>query len=161
MAAPRAGWHHDAMRFDRTSGATLLELLLTLLILSCIAAGGALALRRGLEAYAARAARDSMAAAVSRARALALTNGTARLLVDPAAARLWLEAPHGVAVGDPVRLGDVFGVTLAADQHTGGVIVLEFDGLGIGRVASRTFRIRRGATEARLTLSSYGRPRRW
>ena len=67
----------------------------------------------------------------------------------------------GPAVDDPVRLGDAFGVTLAADQHAGGVIILEFDGLGIGRVASRTFRIRRGATEARLTLSSYGRPRRW
>jgi prepilin-type N-terminal cleavage/methylation domain-containing protein len=142
-------------------GSSLPELLITLLILSAIAAIGAIALRRGLEVYAARAARDSMAAAVGKARALALANGAARLVVDPGTAAVWIEAPPGSRAGDALRLGDVFGVTVAADQHAGGVVTLEFDALGFGRVASRTFRIRRGSTEARLTLSSYGRPRRW
>ncbi|MGH7551692.1 MAG: pilus assembly FimT family protein [Longimicrobiales bacterium] len=142
-------------------GSTLPELLITLLILSVIAAIGAIALRRGLEVYAARAARDSMAAAVGKARSLALASGAARLVVDPGAASVWVEAPPGMRAGDALRLGDVFGVTVEADQHTGGVVVLEFDALGLGRVASRTFRLRRGSTEARLTLSSYGRPRRW
>jgi prepilin-type N-terminal cleavage/methylation domain-containing protein len=142
-------------------GSTLLELLVTVLILSVIAAIGALALRRGLEVYAARAARDSMAAAVGQARSLAQAKGAARLVVDPGAASLWIEAPPGSRTGSALQLGDVFGVTVAADQHTSGVVVLEFDAHGLGRVASRTFRIRRGSTEARLTLSSYGRPRRW
>ncbi|MGH7507661.1 MAG: pilus assembly FimT family protein [Longimicrobiales bacterium] len=149
------------MRFERSPGATLPELILALLILSVITAGGVLALRRGLEQYGVRAARDSMASAVAKARTLALAHGGARLVVDPAIAAVWIEAPVGSRVGDALRLGDVFGVSVAADQNTGGPIVVEFDALGFGRIASRTFRLRRGSAEARLTLSSYGRPRRW
>ncbi len=161
MVLPRIRWHHDAMRFQRSSGASLPELLTTLLILSLVGVGGVIALRRGLEVYGVRAARDSMASAVAKARALALVRGEARLVVDPGAASVWIEAPSGSRVGDALRLGDVFGVSVAADQHTGGPIIIEFDALGFGRVASRTFRLRRGAAESRLTLSSYGRPRRW
>ncbi|MGH7575917.1 MAG: prepilin-type N-terminal cleavage/methylation domain-containing protein [Longimicrobiales bacterium] len=147
----------------RRPGVSLVELVVVLTILSVISAAGALALRRGLEVYGTRGARDSMASAVARARSLALANGAALLVVDPVAASLWIEAPPGVRSGEPLRLGDVFGVTVSADHHDAGdgPITLEFDGLGFGRVASRTFRIRRGSTESRLTLSSYGRPRRW
>lgn len=149
------------MSTERPSGMSLVELVVVLTILSVIAAAGALALRRGLDVYAARGARDSMSSAVARTRALALANGTALLVVDPAAAALWIEAPPGVRAGERLRLGDVFGVTLTADHHDAGPITLEFDGLGFGRIANHTFRIRRGSTEMRLTLSSYGRPRRW
>lgn len=145
----------------RPAGSSLLELLLVLTLLSSMAAAGVLALRRGIEVYAARAARDSMAAAAARARSLAVANGSARLVVDPSAASFWIEAPPGARAGDPVRLGDSFGVTVATEPHAGGVVVIDFDALGLGRIASRTFRLRRGSTETRLTLSSYGRPRRW
>lgn len=150
------------MSTERSSGMTLVELVVVLTILSVITTAGVLTLRRGLDAYAARGARDSMASAVARARALALANGAALLVVDAAAATLWIEAPPGIRAGERLRLGDNFGVTLSADHHEdGGPITIEFDGLGFGRIASRTFRIRRGSTEARLTLSSYGRARRW
>lgn len=140
---------------------SLVELVVVLSILSIIVGAGVPALRRGLEVYATRAARDSMAAVVARARALAFANGTSVVVVDAVAGSLWIEAPPGSRAGEALHLGEAFGVTLSADDHADELIQLEFDGLGFGRVASRTFRIRRGSTEARLTLSSYGRPRRW
>lgn len=165
MVLPRTTVHRDGMRREtsarRRTGSSLLELLVTLLLITLLVTGAATALRRGIETYAARAARDSMAALVARTRALALSNAGARLVVDPASATAWVEAPVGSPAGEPLRLGDIFQVTLTVDQHTGGLVSIDFDALAIGRVASRTFRVRRGEAEARLTLSSYGRPRRW
>jgi len=40
-------------------------------------------------------------------------------------------------------------------------VVLRFDALGVGRMTSRTFRVRRGSAEAGLTVATYGRVRRW
>jgi hypothetical protein len=91
---------------------------------------------------------------------LALSRGSARLAVDLAGDAVHIESPAGEAAEPRRELGAEFGVDIVVDQATAPVM-LDFDGLGVGRLANRTFRIRRGAAEARLTLSTYGRPRRW
>jgi hypothetical protein len=80
--------------------------------------------------------------------------------VDLAHASARIEAPVGL-IRETLHLGAGFGVQLVIDHATTSTVRLDFDALGLGRLANRTFRVRRGRHEARLTLSSYGRPRRW
>ena len=146
---------------DDRAGATLAELVLSLSILAW-AAGLALPRLAGArDEYAVRAARDAAAALVDRARLLAQLRGSARLRIDPGAAELRIEAPIGTAAGAPLLPGAEWGAALVIAGHGSGPVALDFDVRGLGRVASRTLQFRRGDREARLTLSAYGRVRRW
>ena len=71
-------------------------------------------------------------------------------------ARLEVLTPHGATFR--LELGD-----LEVDLLSPGRAVTElpFDALGLGRGATRTFVVRRGDRQARLTTSSYGRVKRW
>ena len=53
-------------------------------------------------------------------------------------------------------LGSQYGVTIELGRRAK-VAELHFDGLGLGRVASRTITLRRGQEEVQLVVSAYGR----
>lgn len=161
MDAPPPGPHSWSMRTDKArSGLTLLELLLYLCILAVLFGLAAPAAGRALDRLAVVAARDALSASLARARAAAVARGGARLVVDTEAGRCWVQAGPGI-VGTPLDLAREFRVRIVADGSAPNPVVLRFDALGIGRMTSRTFRLRRGSEEGRLTVSAYGRARRW
>lgn len=160
MVAPRSRRQHRTMnQVRRRHGATLTELIATLAILAIIAVIAAPRLRQASQAMATRAARDAAAAEIERARVLAMGRGSARVIVDPAASTLRVEAPPGLAAGSPLRL-EIYSATVSVDG-TAGTVSLDFNALGIGQSANRTIRFQRGAQESRISLSVYGRVRRW
>jgi type II secretory pathway pseudopilin PulG len=143
------------------AGASLAELVLSLAILSCTAAFATPRLAGARDEYAVRAARDAAAALVDRARLLAQLRGSARLVIDPALSEIRVEAPIGNPAATPLRPGAEWGAALSVAGGRVGAITLDFDAHGLGRLVNRTLQFRRGEHEARLTLSTYGRVRRW
>ena len=144
------------------SGTTLAELILVLALLAAAAGVASPRLVHARDEYAVRSARDATAALVDRARTLAQLRGSARLRIDPAAAEIRVEAPIGNPAGSPLFLRSDWGADVSiAGRGSTAPLDLDFDGRGLGRLANRTLRFRRGGQEARLTLSSYGRVRRW
>lgn len=144
----------------RRAGYTLADLIIALSLLGIIlgtAAPRALSLRSHT---AVRSARDAAASAIERARSLAVSRGTARIVVDPIAGTIVTEAPVGVIAGPTVRVGDASGVTLDAGS-AGRPVSIDFNALGLGMVASRTLTFAHGGVTAGLSISSFGRVRRW
>jgi type II secretory pathway pseudopilin PulG len=148
-------------RLRLRAGASLAELILSLAILTCAAAFATPRLAGARDEYAVRAARDAAAALVDRARLLAQLRGSARLSIDPVASEIRVEAPIGSATASPLRPGAEWGAALSVSGSRPGTVALDFDAHGLGRLANRTLQFRRGGREARLTLSTYGRVRRW
>lgn len=139
---------------------TLLELAFVLVLLGILLGLAYPPLKRTLDRAAVRGAQGALAAGVARARSVAVARGGAVLVVEPAAARFWVEA-GGEVVGTPTNLKVAYGASLSTDGTPAQRIAIRFDGLGIGRVANRTFHLRRGGAEANFTLSAYGRVRTW
>jgi hypothetical protein len=139
-------------------GTTLTELAIALVLIGVLATLVLVPFGRLLDRLAVAGARDAVAARVAQARVLAPTHGSARVVVEPGSGAVRVEAPIGSPASAGVDL-TAWGVAVAADGHA--AIELDFDGLGLGRMANRTLVFRRGAAEARLSLSIYGRPRRW
>lgn len=115
--------------------------------------------RHGLDAVRVRSARESAFGVAMRARSLAIAHGGANLVID-VRARTVSAVDESGTVAEQTSLSP-YDVDIFTDGSTSSRIVLRYDGLGIGRMASRTLRFRRGAAEAGLTFSSYGRIRRW
>jgi len=141
-------------------GVALPDLIITLAILAILAVIAAPRLQQASQAMAARAARDAAATEFERARVLALARGTARVIVDPASAELRVESPAGIPAAPPLRLG-AFATAVTVDGLASGTASLDFNAIGLGVSANRTIRFRRGQQESRLSLSLYGRVRRW
>lgn len=142
----------------RHPGTTLIELVVVLAVLAALLGVAVPASARWRDAAAVRAARDELAAGLARTRATAVSRGGAALILDPLVGRFWTVADRG-RTPEAVGLGDRYGVRV--DPGGDDLVVFRYDGLGIGRLASRTVRIRRGGAEAGLTVSAYGRARRW
>jgi len=140
------------------SGATLLELLVTLTLLGILYGLALPRARRGLDALRVRSARESAFGVAMRVRALAQARGGATLVIDVPAHTISAIDSQGIAA-ESVHLA-AFGVDILADGAADRVR-LRYDGRGIGRMASRTIRFRKGSVEAGLTFSSFGRVRRW
>lgn len=161
MEAPRAARYPRRMATSRSdSGSSFIELTLALCVVAVLLGLAVPALGAARDRFTVRAARDALAAGIARGRALAVVHGGAIVVVDPAAGRLWVEGGGGEVLGTPVDLARQFGVSISADGAEGPAR-LRFDAMGIGRLANRTFRIRRGRAEAGVTLSAYGRVRAW
>jgi hypothetical protein len=64
------------------------------------------------------------------------------------------------SVGRLVRLEEDLGVHVLLSGNRSAVEIA-FDALGLGRIASQTLRFRLESQEAGLTVSSFGRVRRW
>lgn len=144
-----------------SSGATLAELVLLLALLGMLLGVSYGPLVSGLDRLQARSARDVLAAAVARTRSLAVAHGGAVLVIEPPDGRFWVESVLGDTLVAPLYLRERYGVRIEVDGVATSRIMLRFDGLGIGRMTNRTFRIHRGRQVAQLTLSAYGRPRSW
>ena len=117
-------------------------------------AAGIPAARRSLDRMAVVGARESLVGLVVRTRAEALQRGGATLLVDPSVGRVRVQS--GTTIVDSLDLDAAFGVEVDIGTPAR-TAQLRFDGLGIGRVASRTIALRRGSAEAGIVVSSYGR----
>lgn len=143
------------------AGTTLAELILTISIMAAVAAFALPQLTGARDEYAVRAARDAAAALVDRTRSLAQLRGSGRVLVDPRASEIRIEAPIGTPVAGSLSPRAEWGAEVLLSGRPVGVLALDFDARGLGRLANRTLRFRRGDREARLSLSTYGRVRRW
>ncbi len=137
-------------------GTTLVELTVLLALLTILAGMTVSATATTRDGAAVRVARDAVGASIGRARSLARLHGSARVVLEPD--RVLVESPAD-SVRERLEL-QRFGSRLTVDGASG-LVVLEFDRLGLGRLANRTIRLQRNRAEARLTLSAYGRVRRW
>jgi prepilin-type N-terminal cleavage/methylation domain-containing protein len=148
---------------DRTSGFTLLEMLVVLAVLAALLAIAAPAGRAAADALATAGARDVVAAALSRARIEAGGHRGAFLTLDLATGEGSVREGRPGAPGAVLARLDVvrdFGVRVDSRGVGEGTVAIAFDAYGIGRVASRSLTFRRGRGTAVLTVSSYGRVRR-
>lgn len=142
---------------SRSSGFTLAELAGALALLSVLLGWGLPRLRTALDRWAVLGAREALVSAVSSARAAALARGGSWLVVDVDGARVTWGAGsdslgwRGLSEGWGVEVVDGPAVETA----------VRFDDLGRGQVASRTYTLVRGVARAGVSLSSYGRVRRW
>lgn len=142
------------------AGATLVDVVASLAILAIALTMGAPRLGAARDVWAADTARDAAIALITSARTEAIAHGSARVVVDPVRSELRVEAPAGVPRGDVLLTRESWGVVVTVD-HANTIVFIDFDGLGLGRLANRTLRFRRGGAESRVSLSTYGRPRRW
>lgn len=145
----------------RLSGTTLTELLIMLSVIGIVLGIGGTVLSGALNRIATMAARDALAASISRARTIALAHGGASVLIELNEGRVEVRPADQPRVLGSQHLRSTYGVTLSVDGSQVETISLRFDALGIGRMSNRTIRIRRGSAESGLTVSSYGRVRRW
>lgn len=177
MEPPHSGVHHGAMndahphhpgrRSGRAAtspaapprpGFTLIEMLIVLSVLGVLLVLTLPPVARWRDAAAVHAARDELAAALAWTRVAAASRSGATLVLDPETGRFWTVAAAGAAA-PPTDLGSRYRVRL--DVGSSGPVLFHYDALGIGRLTSRTVHIRRRGAEAGLTVSAYGRVRRW
>lgn len=142
----------------RRHGFTLIEIATVLALLGVLMAVAMPPLVGWRDGLAVRAARDDLATALARARIAAVATGGAALVVDPAAGRSWIRTPAADGL-EPVDLRERYRVEV--DVGGADAVEVRFDALGIGRLANRRIAIRRGRARAGLTISAYGRARRW
>jgi prepilin-type N-terminal cleavage/methylation domain-containing protein len=142
----------------RNRGYTLIELLLVLVVLGVLLTLAAPSFGRWRDVVAVAGARDELAGRLAWTRIAAASHGGATLIVLLPDGRYRVEVGGG-GVPFAGELGRVYGVTLDA----GGADSLElgFNSLGVGRMTGRTIRVVRGAAEAGLTVTPFGRYRRW
>ena len=147
-------------RIARTDGFTLTELLVVVALLSALLMVALPAARRALEIFAVRSARETLTAAATRTRSLALNHDGAQLQIDAPNATLTLSTGDSARI-DSWNLRDLHGVTVTIEHsaRTTGTIV--YDRLGVGRLANLTVRLTRGEATGGVTFSAYGRPRAW
>src|SRR4051812_33278162 len=143
--------------YDR-SGTSLIEILLVLTIIGVLLFLGAAPYTNARDVMAVRAARDEIVAASARTRAFAVRHGGGTLGVDGAAGKLTISTRDGL-VNESVQFGEI-GVQVEVDGSHGATSAsMQYDALGIGRLASRTITLSRGSASGGVTFSAYGRPR--
>lgn len=142
----------------KPDGYTLLELLIVLGVLGALL--GITFPRAGhwLDRAAVHSARDELGAALALTRISAVSHGGATLVLDPGSGQLSIIAGSARA-GEMTDLARRYGVTVSAGTED--LVLFRYDALGIGRLTSRTVRFQRRSAEAGLTVSAYGRYRRW
>lgn len=144
----------------RAPGYTLIELLFVLSILGVLLAITMPPLTRWLDAAAVHAARDELAGGLALTRVAAVSGRGATLVLDPAAGRFWIRTEEEDGSATATDLARRYRVRIDVGASTAPVL-FHYDALGIGRLANRTVRVHRGRAEAGLTVSAYGRFRRW
>jgi prepilin-type N-terminal cleavage/methylation domain-containing protein len=136
------------------SGFTLLELLFVLALTGLLSASLVSPARGLADRFAVVAARDGIAGMVARARSIAPYHWGSILHISEGPWRAWTEA--GDSVIHRVDLESELGVTVTLSRERSAT-QMEFDALGLGRMAGETLVFRRGDAEAVLVISAYGR----
>ena len=145
------------MRTHNRFGATLFELLIVLSILGTLLTIALPRLRTGMDALAVRAARENAFGLFSRARIAAQQHGGADINLSALDDRITLRSPSGAIITESLFAPQHIDLTMdGADSVT-----LRYDAYGLGRMMSRTVTLRARAAVAGLTISSFGRVRRW
>ena len=135
----------------------MVELLVILAVFGVLLAIATPPATRWRDGAAVRSARDELAAGLAWTRVAAASHGGATLVLDPVTGSFRTRtAGRAVAAVD---LSGKYGVEV--DPGTADPVLFRYDALGIGRLTNRTVRLRRGRAEAGLTVSAYGRYRRW
>jgi Tfp pilus assembly protein FimT len=139
-------------------GATLYELLITLLVLGVLMTVAAPQLKSTIEVLALLAARESVFGVFTRARSLALQHGGASIELSAQDDRVTVRLPSGMIEHELLLMDQ--DVDLLPDASADPV-VLRYDAYGLGRMMSRTITLTSGDVRGGLTVSSFGRVRRW
>jgi prepilin-type N-terminal cleavage/methylation domain-containing protein len=140
-------------------GHTLIELLTVTTILAVMVGLALPPAGRWRDAAAVRAARDDVAGRLAWTRVAASYHGGAVLVLDVPGARYRVELPDGTSAYQ-ADLRQLYGVSMES-AGVKDTLLLRYDGLGIGRTTGGTLRFRRGGATAGLTVTPYGRYRRW
>lgn len=135
-------------------GFTLFECLVVLAIVGIGIALGLPALQLHRDRWAVTQAREASAALLARARVDALGSGVSTVTIQ--SGRGQIERRLGSTFRERVDLGDRYGVSLDISGRDT-LATVEFNALGLGRMAARTLRFGRGAASASLVISAYGR----
>ena len=142
-------------------GHTLLELLIVLALLALAIGIAYPATRAAADVWAVRAARDATAALLATTRSAAIAHRGAELLVVPGRGSVLARTARAPVPRPVLEVTREWGVTLTSPGAAADTIAVRYDALGLGRVASRTFRFERGSAAAGITIAAYGRVRRW
>lgn len=142
----------------RRPGYTLVESLVVMALLAMLLGVALPPARRWRDAAAVQAARDELAGGLAWTRMAAASHDGASLVLEPGSGRFWIRTAAGRAA-PPVDLGARYGVRVEPGADV--PVVFRYDRLGIGRLTNRTVQLRRGQAVAGLTISAYGRYRRW
>lgn len=138
-------------------GHTLIELLLVLTLLGATTASLAPTVRRYGDRASVVAAREALVGVIAQARQAAMVAGESRVRI---ASGPW--TARASVADSTLRVVDLEGeyaVTLALNEGRSEA-ELEFNALGLGRLAGQTIRFRRGDAVTELIVSGYGRVRR-
>lgn len=153
MWTPGASRDHECMK----RGFTTLELAIVMTLMALVTVAVAPTVLASWDRLRVRAAREEVAGQVQRARSAALRSGraTLELRADSGLVRVVVDesVESEVDLGKRYGVGFSFGGTPAAR--------LRFGRLGLGRVASRTVGLFRRADTVSVSLSTFGRLRRW
>ena len=146
-------------RQTRTTGFTLLELMVTLAIMSAVLLVVVPNAMQALDVFSVHAAREALITASARTRSLAISRRGALLQIDEQRGTLTLISDSSVI--NRWNLRELYGVDLTIEHSARTIVELTYDQLGIGRLANLTLRVARGRVEGGVTFSAYGRPRAW
>jgi hypothetical protein len=138
-------------------GATLFELLVVLILLGVFASIAAPSLRTTMDMLAVRGAREAAFGLFARARVLALQHGGADIVLNAGSDRIQVRTADGKVRAELSLAQRSVDLLLAGADP----IVLRYDAYGLGRMMSRTVTLRGQEAYAGLTISSFGRVRRW
>ncbi len=140
------------------NGHTLLELIVAMLLAATVAGSLLPAVTRYRHRAAVVAARESVAGLLAEARAVAPAFAGAIVKIESGPWRAWIQLSD--SGGRLVRIEEDTGVQVILSGGRSSTEV-EYDALALGRVASETLLFRLDGEDAGLTISSFGRVRRW
>jgi prepilin-type N-terminal cleavage/methylation domain-containing protein len=136
-------------------GYSLLEVTLVLTLLGVLISAVGPPFSAWLDRWSVLLARDRLVSVLGHARAIAQVRGGSELFVDVGEGLATVDVP-GARVWEIGLTGDGVALSLLSGRDS---TRIRFDALGIGRIASQTFLLRRGAAEARVVVSALGRVR--
>jgi len=145
---------HPLVAGDFHRGFTLLEVITVITLAGLFLARALPAGARLQDRMAVVAAREAAVGLFHRSRLEAVAHGGAALTLTADPGRVVLSA-HGRPL-EAENLQERWGVSLVLSRGRR-EIMLSFDAMGLGRVASQTIRFTRGMAKAELVVSSYGR----
>jgi flavin-dependent dehydrogenase len=128
---------------------------LVVTLLTSLSFAGLRGFSRLRDRWAVQGARAALGELIRETRVRAVARGGARVVLSASTHEARLEA--GGVVFRRLLLQEEFAVTV--DLGGPEEVELVFDASGVGRLASRSVGLARGAAQARIVVSSYGRVR--
>jgi prepilin-type N-terminal cleavage/methylation domain-containing protein len=147
-------------RSSHPNGFSLPELLIVVAVLGALLMIALPAVTGARAVFSVRAARETVMAAATRTRSLALSHGGAQLQIDALTGAVSVSTADSTII-EHWSLRDLHGVAVTIEHSARTTALIEYDRLGVGRLANLTVRLARGSAVGGVTFSAYGRPRAW